>query len=125
MPSVVWDPPAVPNDPPSPPGWIASSRVPEFARCAPCHNAERGSHHGVGPNLYGTFGTRSGSKPDFYYSQALRDSGLVWDAETLDRFLQEPRALVPGTKMTFAGLKKPEDRKAVIAFLRLRSASRP
>ena len=111
--------------PDPPPGWIAGSRVPEFAKCAACHNAEQGGRNGLGPNLFGAFGAAAGSKPDFRYSQAIRDSGLVWDFATLDRFLQNPRATVPGTKMVFAGLRKPEERKAVIAFLRIRSPATP
>jgi cytochrome c len=110
---------------PPPPAWIANSRVPAFGKCAACHNAEQGGSHGLGPNLYDAFGRPAASKPDYRYSPQLRESGLVWDAATLDRWLAEPRHVVPGTKMTFAGLRNPEERKAVIAFLRLRSSSRP
>jgi cytochrome c len=121
---VAADPWEAEKPPPQPPGWIASSRVPEFAKCAACHNAEQGGHNGLGPNLFGTFGTPAASKPDYYYSQGMKESGLVWDFATLDRFLENPRAFVPGTKMIFAGLKKPEERKAVIAFLKIRSPAR-
>ena len=121
MPTVVADPWEAEKPPPQPPGWIASSRVSEFARCAACHNVEQGGHNGLGPNLFGAFGAPAASKPNYYYSPAMKESGLVWDFATLDKFLENPRAVVPGTKMTFAGLKKPEDRKAVIAFLKIRA----
>ena len=121
LPTIVPEP-APPREPsPPPPEWIAGSRVPEFAKCAACHNAEQSRPHGLGPNLFGAFGARAGSKPGYLYSPALRQTGLVWDSATLDRFLENPRSLVPGTKMTFAGLRNPEERKAVIAFLKLRS----
>lgn len=124
LPPVVSAEPPAPVLPDPPPSWIAGSRAPEFAKCAACHNAERGGTNGVGPNLFGAFGAPAASKPDFYYSQVMRDSGLVWDFATLDRFLENPRAVLPGTKMIFAGLKKPEERKAVIAFLKTRSPAR-
>ena len=124
LPTVVPEPWEAGKPPPRPPEWIASSRVPEFAKCAPCHNAEQGGNHGLGPNLCGASGSRAASKPDYRYSPAMKESGLVWDFATLDRFLENPRAVVPGTKMTFSGLKRPEERKAVIAFLKLRSSAR-
>jgi cytochrome c len=91
-----------------------------FAKCLACHNAERGGADGMGPNLFGVFGRRAASRRSFAYSEAMRRSGIRWDAETLDRFIADPRSTVPGTKMTFPGLRKPEDRQAVIAFLRKR-----
>jgi cytochrome c len=91
-----------------------------FAKCLACHNAERGGADGLGPNLFGVFGRRAGRRGGYPYSEAMRRSGLTWDAATLDRFLTSPSEAVPGTKMTFPGLRKPEDRQAAIAFLKQR-----
>lgn len=119
-------PPAPAPPPEPPPAWIAASRVPEFRKCANCHRVEKGAANGLGPNLYDVFARPAGtSQPDYLYSPALAESRLVWDFATLDRWLAKPRALVPGTKMAFPGLSDAEERKAVIAFLRLRSAARP
>jgi cytochrome c len=109
-----------------PPPRSTATRAPEFRKCAACHNIEKGAPNGLGPNLYGVFARPAATaQPRYAYSPQLRASGRVWDFATLDRWLAEPRAVVPGTRMTFGGLKNPEERKAVIAFLRRQSASRP
>lgn len=89
-----------------------------FAQCAVCHSVAKGGKAGVGPNLWGTAGTPAAQKPGFAYSPALRSAGLVWDDATLDKWLQKPMALVPGTRMTFAGLPDAAKREAVIAYLK-------
>lgn len=91
-----------------------------FKRCAACHAIGEGAKNKVGPELNGLFGRTAGTLPDFNYSDAMKaagEGGLVWDAETLRTYLENPKAMVPGTKMTFAGLRKPEDLDAVIAYL--------
>lgn len=85
-----------------------------YARCIGCHAIERNR---VGPRHAGLFGRAAGGLPDFSYSEAMRASGLVWDAATLDRFIENPRAVVPGTKMGFAGIKDAADRADLIAYL--------
>jgi cytochrome c len=100
---------------------VAPAPVEPFNKCMACHLAERGAPDGLGPNLFGAFGRPAASRKGYAYSEALRRSGLRWDAATLDRFLADPQAAVPGTKMTFHGLRKPEERKAVIDFLKARS----
>ena len=85
-------------------------------QCAACHSAVAGKK-GVGPNLFGVFGRLAGSLPDFHYTAANKDSGLTWDAATLDRYLQAPRTVVPGTTMTYVGLKNDTQRADLIAYL--------
>ena len=87
-----------------------------FAKCMACHTSAPG-RHGIGPSLAGAYGRPSASAPNYRYSTALKESGLVWDAATLDKFLENPRAVVPGTKMSFAGLKDPLQRAQVIAYI--------
>ncbi|MBX7459015.1 cytochrome c family protein [Qipengyuania sp. 1NDH17] len=87
-----------------------------FAKCRACHTATS-DRHGIGPSLAGAYGRSSASAPNYRYSTALKESGLVWDAATLDKFLENPRAMVPGTKMSFAGLKDPLQRAQVIAYI--------
>ena len=88
-----------------------------FARCSACHAADRPLTK-VGPHLVGVFGRTAGSLDGFPYSEALMDSGLVWDDATLAAFLHNPRELVPGNRMAFVGMRDDADVAAVIAYLR-------
>jgi cytochrome c len=91
-----------------------------FKKCAACHAIGEGAKNKVGPELNGVLGRTAGGLPDFSYSEAMKTAGadgLVWSSETLHSYLESPKAVVPGTKMTFAGLKKPEERDAVIAYI--------
>jgi len=72
----------------------------------------------VGPNLYGVFGRKAGTVPGLVVSVPLKDSGIVWTAEVMDKWLEKPSAVVPGTIMAFAGVVKPEDRASLIAYMR-------
>ena len=87
-----------------------------FNKCAACHTLTAG-RHGIGPSLAGTYGGPAASAANYRYSAELQASGLVWDAATLDAFLENPRALVPGTKMVFSGLRDPAERAQVIAYM--------
>ncbi len=89
-----------------------------FLRCASCHDISGTPSQKIGPNLKGVVGRPSGSLPGYQYSAAMQKAHLVWDAPTLDRWLTNPNALVPGTAMAFAGLPNEADRQAVIAYLR-------
>lgn len=87
-----------------------------FKKCKSCHSLEDGQNK-IGPHLHGLMGRTAGAVEGFNYSDAMAGSGVVWEEETLDAFLTKPKDYMPGTKMTFAGLKKPEDRADVIAYL--------
>jgi len=87
-----------------------------FKKCALCHTAEAGKNQ-IGPSLFGVVGRKSGSVDNFSYSEAMKNFDHTWDTETLDTYLADPRAVVPGTKMIFPGIKDKTERDDVIAYL--------
>ena len=86
-----------------------------FGKCKACHKLD--GSKGTGPHLDGVVGRPVASVADFAYSEAMVAHGGNWDAEPLQAFLADPKGVVPGTKMAFAGLPKPEDRANLIAYL--------
>ena len=88
-----------------------------FTQCRSCHTLVEGGPNLVGPNLYGVFGRKVGGKSTYTYSQAVQAADFVWDGPHLDRWLSDPRGFLPGTKMTFPGIKEDADRRDVIAYV--------
>lgn len=91
--------------------------------CAACHTFDKGGANGTGPNLWGVVGSGKGADSGFAYSEDMKSAGGTWDYQALNHFLWKPKSYIPGTKMNFIGLKKPEDRAAMIAWLRSLSDS--
>ena len=88
-----------------------------FKKCHACHNIGESARNAVGPELDGIVGRKAGSVEGYNYSDANKSSGITWDAATLDVYLTNPKAKVPGTKMAFPGLPSDKDRADVIAYL--------
>lgn len=94
-----------------------------FKKCTACHTPNEGGSHKTGPNLWDIVDRDKAAPADFKFSATLNDMEGVWDYEALNAFLYKPKAYVKGTKMGFAGLKKPADRANVIMYLRSLSAT--
>jgi cytochrome c len=89
-----------------------------FVQCAACHSVSEEGMHGIGPNLRGILGMPAAAQEDFQYSPALRSANIVWTDQALDKWLENPKAMVPANSMVFVGMPKPADRKALIAYLK-------
>ncbi|MHB8284326.1 MAG: c-type cytochrome [Caulobacteraceae bacterium] len=93
-----------------------------FHLCLSCHTIDKGGPDMTGPNLYGVFGRKVASRPEFGYSAALKDQTWTWDVAHLDGWIKDPRSYVPGTKMTFYGLRDDKDRLDTLAYLKVASS---
>ncbi|MFZ4689501.1 MAG: c-type cytochrome [Polymorphobacter sp.] len=108
--------------------YLASADVTKgeavFKKCGACHNNAKGGAAGIGPNLYGIVGKPHAAAAGFAYSEALGAmKGKPWSWDELNAWLTNPKAYAPGNKMSFAGISKPEDRAAVLAYLNSKSDS--
>src|SRR5689334_20977422 len=86
------------------------------ANCSICHSVQPGKNM-VGPSLFGIMGRKTGSVPGFHYSPANQNANITWDPATLDKYLQSPRSVIPGTIMTYAGVKDDTKRSDLVAYL--------
>ena len=86
-----------------------------YQRCVACHAL---ASNRVGPRHCGLFGRKAGSEKGYSYSTAMKKYGVVWNEQTLDRFIENPLKAVPGTKMGYAGIKDPQERADLIAYLK-------
>jgi len=102
----------------------AGARV--YNQCRACHTINQGGRNGVGPNLYGVWGRAAASVEGFRYSAPMRakaTQGLVWNEANMRAYLIEPRALVPGTSMSFAGIRNEQQMNDLLAFLQRASTA--
>jgi cytochrome c len=88
----------------------------KFQDCAACHKLEAGANN-LGPSLHGIFERKAGELADFRYSPAIKRSGIAWTPETLEKFIADPQAMVPGNRMPYAGMASAADRADLIAYL--------
>jgi cytochrome c len=88
-----------------------------FKKCQICHRIGEGAKNFAGPELNGLEGRKTGSAPAFSYSDANKNSGLIWSEQTFSEYIKDPRAKIPGTKMVFAGVKNENEIKSLWAYL--------
>jgi cytochrome c len=96
---------------------VAAVRPASFGQCAVCHSDKQGQKSGFGPNLFGIVGTKAGAVPGYAFSPAMTASGVQWNRENLDAYLLSPQSKIPGTKMSFSGVKDAAKRKEIVDYL--------
>jgi cytochrome c len=89
-----------------------------FNKCLPCHSVGPNAPNKLGPELDGLDGRHSGTAPNFSYSDANKDSGIVWNEAAFKQYIKAPQAMVPGTKMSFAGIKNDQEINDLWAYLK-------
>ena len=88
-----------------------------FNKCKICHTVEAGGRSVVGPNLHGMFGRKAGSTDNFAFSEVMKKSGIVWDDDSVPRYLRDPKGSMPGNKMAFPGIKDDKEMADLLAYL--------
>ena len=89
-----------------------------YRKCVACHSIKKGARHKIGPNLFGIVDSPSGNALGYTYSKAMKMANLTWDEATLDVFIKKPKKLIKKTKMSFAGIRKNDQRANLIAYLK-------
>lgn len=98
----------------------------QFGLCRSCHTINAGGPNMTGPNLHGVFGKQAGTNAkDYKYSDPVKAAGFTWDLAHLDQWLADPQGFMPGTKMTFAGVKDANDRRDLVAYVAMETGYRP
>lgn len=101
----------------APPPAAPVAKPAAFAMCSACHQTTKGAPSSIGPNLFGVGGRKAGKLPGYAYSEAMKKSGITWDKAKLTAYIQNPRTVVPGNKMAYAGQKDPAKAAQIVAYL--------
>lgn len=98
--------------------WSEDPGAAELQKCKICHSLGKGDPNRVGPNLYGVFGRKAATVAGFAYSDAMKNSGIVWDDDTLAKYLHDPKESLPGNRMSFPGIKDETTLHALLQSLK-------
>jgi cytochrome c len=105
-------------------GDLAEGKL-QFNKCLSCHTVTKGGPALTGPNLYGIFGEQAGVRPGFPFSPAMKAATFKWDEAHMDHWVTKPMEMLPGTKMTFPGIKDAKQRIDLVAYLKIASSGGP